>query len=109
VFQIWTKRATNRVVEDPVEPIGFVYVKPDQPYDIAFKRAGGSAGKCCLKGTGTYNPQYHYFLRLDSKTHENTIVEAINRHVFPSNTVGPRSLSKSEVNEVLNGIVPLRI
>ena len=107
VFQIWTKRTTNRVVEDPVEPVGFVYVKLDQPYDIAFKRVGGSAGQCCLKGTGTYNPQYHYFLKLDSTTHQDAIVAAINQHVFPSNTVGPRSLSKSEVNEVLNGIVAI--
>jgi hypothetical protein len=105
VFQIWTKRTTNRIVEEPVEAIGFVYVKSDQPYDIAFKRAGGSAGKCCLKGTGTYNPQYHYFLKLDSTEHQDAIVEAINRHVFPSNTVGPRSLSKSEVNEVVNVII----
>jgi hypothetical protein len=105
VFQIWTKKATNRVIEDPVEPVGFEYVKSDQPYDIAFKRAGGLAGKCCL--AGDYNPQYHYFLRLGeaAKPRITTIMEAINRHVFPSNTVGPRSLSKSEVNEVLNGII----
>jgi hypothetical protein len=29
----------------------------------------------------------------------------VNRHVFPSNTVGPRSLSKSEANEVLNRVI----
>jgi len=58
---------------------------------------------------GDYNPQYHYFLRLGelAKPRLLTIMEAINRHVFPSNTVGPRSLSKSEVNEVLNGIVAI--
>jgi hypothetical protein len=54
-----------------------------------------------------YNPQFHYFLTLDEKyrPHIARILEAVNAHEFPSNTVGPRSLSKSEANEVLNLIL----
>ena len=35
----------------------------------------------------------------------NLIIEKINNHIFPSNTVGPRSLSKSETNVVINNII----
>jgi hypothetical protein len=40
-----------------------------------------------------------------SPAHHADIIEKINKHTFPSNTVGPRSLSKSEVNVVLNQII----
>ena len=33
------------------------------------------------------------------------IIDKINAHIFPSNTVGPRSLSKSEANIVINQIL----
>ena len=55
----------------------------------------------------TYNKQVYYFLRLDEAyvPHVKKIVAAVNAHVFPSNTVGPRSLSKSEINEVVNAVL----
>lgn len=109
VFQIWQKKDTDRVVAAKVEEEGFTYVKHGQPYHIACKRVGGLAGKCSLATTdpSDYNPQFHYFLRLDDIyiPHRSTIIEKVNQHTFPSNTVGPRSLSKSEINEVLNEIM----
>ena len=104
VFQIWEKRATDRAVADPVKETGFAYVKSGQPFHIAFKRVGGLAGKCYPTATSPYNPQFHYFLRLEDcyVPHIGDIISRVNQHVFPSNTVGPRSLSKSEANEVLN-------
>ena len=33
------------------------------------------------------------------------IIEEMNNHVFPSNTTGFRSLTKSEINEILNQIL----
>lgn len=108
VFQIWEKRSTERVLAVPVKEEGFQYVKSD--FHIAFKRVGGLAGKCAAPSPGSttvFNPQYHYFLRLDEEylPHIQKIIDAVNLHTFPSNTVGPRSLSKSEVNEVLNQIL----
>lgn len=105
VFQIWRKKTTNRVIEPPIDPVGFVYVKHGSAYDLAIKRAGGHAGKCSVGDNP--NPNYHYFLKLESKHLGNllAIIEKLNQHTFPSNTVGPRSLSKSEVNYVLNRIV----
>ncbi len=106
VFQIWQRRGVDRVLPAAVEEEGFRYVKAGEKYDIAFKRVGGLAGKCSAE-QGSYNAQYHYFLVLDEpyKAHLAAIVEKINAHVFPSNTTGPRSLSKSEVNEVLNALL----
>ena len=108
VFQVWEKKQEDRIVAAPVEEEGFVYVKHGEPFHIAFKRAGGLAGKCYpYSETADYNHNYHYFLRLDAQhiPFSKNIIDKVNQHTFPSNTVGPRSLSKSEANEVLNGII----
>ncbi len=110
VFQIWQKQASQRAIQQEVEPIGYGYVKPEQQYDIIFRRVGVYAGKAYnpLATPGVkYSEQAHYFINLSAalRPHLNRIVEKINSHTFPSNTVGPRSLSKSEVNAVINQIV----
>jgi hypothetical protein len=110
VFQIWEKKNTDRIVADPVKAEGFDYVKHGQPFHIAFKRVGGLAGKCypfIPTSTTGYNPQFHYFLKLEEEyiPHAKKIIDKVNLHTFPSNTVGPRSLSKSEANEVLNQVL----
>jgi len=108
VFQIWEKKDTDRTKVDPVKESGFQYVKESEEYHIAFRRVGGKAGTCFLRDTG-FSLQSHYFLKLDEPYigKAQQILESVNKHVFPSNTVGPRSLSKSEVNEVLNRIIRL--
>jgi hypothetical protein len=107
VFQIWQKKSVNRILVAAVKEDGFEYVKPGQPFHIAFKRVGGLAGKCSTDTTSEYNPQYNHFLKLGDEYLPNIkkIVDVINAHIFPSNTVGPRSLSKSEINEVINRIL----
>lgn len=105
VFQIWEKRDVDREVEVKVEPQGFQYVKGSEVYDIALRRVGVYAGRC-YRGYD-FSVQSHYFIKFDEEVvgKLDKIVEKINQHIFPSNTVGPRSLSKGEVNVVLNGIV----
>jgi hypothetical protein len=107
VFQIWEKKDTDRPKTTSVKEKGFQYVKTCDVWHIAFRRVGGKAGTCYLKGTGDYSVQSHYFLKLDTQHFPNLqkIVEKVNQHTFPSNTVGPRSLSKGEVNEVLNLLI----
>lgn len=107
VFQIWQKKSEDRPKGEPIKEIGFQYVKASDGYNIAFRRVGGKAGTCFLSGSGDYSVQSHYFLKLDTPYISNAqkIIDAVNKHVFPSNTVGPRSLSKSEANEVLNRII----
>jgi hypothetical protein len=108
VFQIWEKKDSSRIIPEPIKESGFQYVKHGTPFNIAFKRAGGLAGKCYPSGSH-YNPQYHYFLKLDEEyiPYIKNIIESVNSHTFPSNTTGPRSLSKSEANEVLNSVLEL--
>jgi len=112
VFQIWQKKTVNRPVEVAIQPVGFQYVKASvnaiTEYDIAFRRVGVYAGKCFVNdGTTKYNAQSHHFLKFDDVCvpFMGDIIEKINAHTFTSNTVGPRSLSKSEINVVLNEVI----
>ena len=107
VFQIWSKMSQDRVPVTPVSPVGFQYVKADSTFHIAFRRVGGLAGKSYLVSDGPFSAQTHYFWLVDSQyiVHLGAIINRINDVVFPSNTVGPRSLSKSEANEVMNTIL----
>jgi hypothetical protein len=101
VFQIWEKRDTERKVDEKIKPNGFQYVT-NELYDIAFRRVGVNAGQCYAFGEKR-SIQSHYFIKFD--TYDKNIIKKINNHVFPSNTVGPRSLSKPEVNKVLNDLI----
>ena len=107
IFQIWKRMETQRSI--PVEAdIMWMYVKKSEPHDIAIRRVGVYAGKCFVNdGATKYNAQSHHFLKFDDACvpFMGDIIEKINAHTFPSNTVGPRSLSKSEINVVLNEII----
>lgn len=107
VFQIWQKKDTDREVEKKTDPNGFKYVKPNEEYNIAFRRVGGLAGKCYKNDGSEFSVQSHYFIKLndDVVCYIDTIIEKTNSHTFPSNTLGPRSLSKSEANIVINDII----
>lgn len=112
VFQIWKKQIENRTVPLPSKEVGFTYVKSTDKFNIAFRRVGGLAGKCYkleseINKEIIFSQQSHYFWKLDEKyiPHIDTIIKNINQHIFPSNTVGPRSLSKSEANDVMNGVL----
>lgn len=108
VFQIWVKKDVDRVVAEKIEPFRFRYVKATEGYDVAFRRVGGLAGKCYRANHETpYSIQSHYFIKFDDEVVSliDTITEKINAHTFPSNTLGPRSLSKTEANTVINEII----
>jgi hypothetical protein len=113
VFQIWEKNATDRPKEEKVAPVGFEYVAPTPtptPTTFALRRVGGLAGKCYPVVSDVHrSAQSHYFIRFNESAvpvkYHAQILERVNKHTFPSNTVGPRSLSKSEVNVVLNRII----
>jgi hypothetical protein len=114
VFQIWQKRSMPRIMPEKITEKGFQYVKETEPRDIVIRRVGVYAGRCFdgkninNNSATEYNKQTHYFIKLDGQPalqHIKQIVEKINAHVFPSNTTGPRSLSKPEINIVLNAII----
>jgi hypothetical protein len=103
IFQIWFKKDEDRILEKSIEPIGFNYVKETDKYDIVIRRVGALAGKCYINDGTKYSVQSHHFIKFEMMNNE--YIKKINEHIFPSNTVGPRSLSKSEINVVLNEII----
>ena len=112
VFQIWQKRSVPRIVPEKVTEKGFQYVKETDPHDIVIRRVGVYAGRCFhgdINSATEYNKQTHYFIKLDEQfvavSHVKEIVDKVNAHVFPTNTTGPRSLSKPEINIVLNAVL----
>ena len=104
IFQIWQKSDKERMEESIILPVGFSYVKQTDAYDISIRRVGINAGTTLLKGKKV-SKQSHYFIKLDDVTKKDKIVIDMNAHTFPSNTVGPRSLSKGEINVVLNELL----
>lgn len=104
VFQVWRKSAEDRPKSEVISESGFHYVKSSEDYDIVVRRVGARAGICNLK-SGEFSVQSHYFLKLDNQEKSQALMEALNKHIFPSNTVGPRSLSKGEINEVINKLL----
>ena len=101
VFQIWSKKESLRPLPPVCVPSGFQFGSYDAPYDLVFRRVGVNAGRCSLPGS-TYSPQSHYFVKLDRPEIAPKIVDASRTHEFPTNTTGPRSLSKGEATEFLN-------
>ena len=106
VFQIWKKQSVNRLLEKPASeiPVGFHYKKASESYDLVIRRVGGKAGTAYLP-PGDFNPQCHYYISLANPHCVVDLQTKINRHVFPNNTTGPRSLSKSEITRVVNAIL----
>ena len=109
VFQIWQRRSVPRILPEKIPEKGFQYVKGTDPHDIVIRRVGVYAGRCYINSHDEteYNVQSHHFIKLDKKYEKNIvdIAKKINAHVFPTNTTGPRSLSKTEINIVLNSIL----
>lgn len=101
VFQVWQRRDVPRDAPLVEAPAGFSYVKKAEGYTLAFRRVGGNAGRCCLPAE-SLSEQSHYFIQLDDPAHADAIIQASLVYPFPTNTTGPRSLSKSEANRFLN-------
>lgn len=94
VFQVWKRKHTQREVEQKRTPNGFTFVKATDDHDIVFRRVGVNAGRCSLPGN--HSQQSHYFLKLDNPALVQNVVNASQSYPFPSNTTGPRSLTKDE-------------
>ena len=116
VFQIWKKMTIPRNVSQKVTEKGFQYVKQTEGYHMAFRRVGVYAGKCYITNLSgkkiegvsyNYSAQSHHFIKFDDVFNDRIleISRKINSHTFPSNTTGPRSLSKTEINIVINSIL----
>lgn len=100
VYQIWEKRQTQRDCLKPIIPTYWEYVKKHQHPDLAFRRIGlyaGTFNRNCQKSTTS-----HYFLKLKGVNVDTFLsIYQDGTHFTHNNTVGPKSVSKHELNQVL--------
>ena len=97
VFQIWQKRATNRVVNEKLKPVNFEFVKKTEEPDISFRRVGVKAGRID-KNIDEKSIESHYFIKFTNGKSIASNIKTLSTitYVF-NNTVGPKSISKQEL------------
>lgn len=100
VFQVWKRMPHSRPEDDILTPTGFAFTQKSDGYTLAFRRVGVYAGRCCLPAD-TLSVQSHYFIKLEDESRRDDIIAASLTHAFPTNTTGPRSLSKGEATHFL--------
>ena len=103
VFQIWKKSDKKRDKIKSTENTGFSYTKNKLSADIAVRRVGVYAGKAFLDLDKS--EQSHYFLQIDDKSKIDSIINELENQNWIDLTVGPRSISKGELNIVINKIL----
>lgn len=103
VFQIWKKKDIKREQIKSVKEVGFKYTKDKSLADIAVRRVGVYAGQAFTDLSKS--EQSHYFLILDDKSKIEHLIKSLNNISWTDLTVGPRSISKGELNEVINKII----
>jgi predicted RNA methylase len=102
VFQVWKNLNSERKKSKKIEPEGFEYMKKP---DLAFRRVGVYAGKV-FKEIHDKSIESHYFIKLDNAVDVERVAEELNSIKWKhNNTVGPRSISKNELNKKLNDIL----
>jgi len=107
VFQIWIKKDNNRVVNKIVKGDFYDYVKQDENPDLSFRRVGVYAGEISIE-INTKSPQSHYFLKFNKndKIFIDRFIKVYEEHknFCFDNTVGPKSISKGELDSYLSSI-----
>lgn len=103
VFQIWKKKDSKREKIKSDEATGFTYTKNKNLADIAIRRVGVYAGKAFRDLSKS--EQSHYFLIIEDKSKIDLIINKLEEINWNDLTVGPRSISKGELNNVLNKIL----
>lgn len=105
VFQIWKREEHSRMIEPKTCPIGFQFVKKSDSHDLVIRRVGVNAGMCSFPNDQSV--QSHYFIKTDDSVDIHLIIQASKTWAVIENTVGPKSLSKSEICVLLNPCIPL--
>lgn len=105
VFQIWKRELHTRILDSKTLPVGFQFVKKTDPHDLVIRRVGVNAGMCSLPNDQSV--QSHYFIKIDGLVDIDYIIQESKTWTVVENTVGPKSLSKSEICILLNPSIPL--
>ncbi len=106
-FFIWDyDENKERVPFKQHSPRGFSFVKKENNPHLAIQRVGGRSGKASIDWLPK-NVQTNYFIRLEQASRASHVVQELEHATIASrdDSVGPRSLSKNELTEVLNHIL----
>lgn len=103
VFQIWERRDVDREKEEKQTALGYRFVKKSDLPHLSFRRVGVNAG-AVSRDIENKSEQSHYFLTFDEPGDVEKILTATLVFKGKDDTVGPRSISKSELIEVFNKV-----
>jgi hypothetical protein len=104
VFQIWKRKNIKREkIKSEIES-NFKYTKTKSEADLAIRRVGVYAGRA-FKDAQNKSEQSHYFIILEDKEKINDVIHNLDSMKWNDLTVGPRSISKSELNKAMNEIL----
>jgi predicted RNA methylase len=97
IFQIWEKKTMNRVANEKLEPLNFMFVEKTENPDISFRRVGVNAGKID-ENIDEKSVQSHYFIKFTNDKSIQDNIKQLSTVTFEfNNTVGPKSISKQEL------------
>jgi len=97
IFQIWEKKNVNRVVNEKLEPLNFMFVEKTENPDISFRRVGVNAGIIDEK-IYEKSIQSHYFIKFTNEKSRHETIKKLSKITYDfNNTVGPKSISKQEL------------
>ena len=105
VFQVWKRKDIKReVYKTKTTTSLFDFVDKDNA-DFRIQRVGGNAGKASLDLN--YSAQSNYFIKNNTQYSNEELINIINQTVFPEieYTVGPKSLSKTELIITLEALL----
>ena len=105
IFQIWEKKSINRVVNEKLQPINFIFVEKTENPDISFRRVGVNAGIIDEK-IDEKSIQSHYFIKFTNGKTLTTNISNLSSICYEfNNTVGPKSISKQELIFKFNSLL----
>ena len=97
IFQIWEKKTTNRIINEKLKPLNFIFVEKTENPDISFRRVGVYAGKID-KIIDNKSIQSHYFIKFTNGKSINDNINKLSTITYSfNNTVWPKSISKQEL------------
>jgi predicted RNA methylase len=103
IFQIWEKKSYCREVNSKESPYKFEFTKDKELSDFSFRRVGVNAG--FVDTNSDKSEQSHYFIVLDIDNKDDIINKLSAYKWTCDDTIGPKSISKSQLIPVLNNII----
>lgn len=105
VFQIWERKSVERAKQEKLTPKHFKFVKKDENPDISFRRVGVYAGKISTE-IKDKSIQSHYFIKFTNDSYVENNLKLLSNIKFEfNNTVGAKSISKSELISEFNRLL----